>query len=364
MQLKIKLPDKKAQSYPIVIEAGISEQLIQYLPKNTSSLVIITDSTVKKHYAQALKNALEKTIYSVFLLSFKAGEASKNIQTKIKLEEAMLVKCCGRDTVILALGGGVVGDLAGFIAATYMRGISYIQIPTTLLAMVDSSVGGKTAIDTPQGKNLIGAFWQPRAVLADLNLLKTLSKQHIVNGLVEALKIFLTCSSKDVQYFKKNVQLALTKNEAILHQLVYRAVKIKAQVVEQDEHEINLRKILNWGHTIGHAIEHLSHYKMLHGYAVALGILVEAKISLLMGYLSATDYLFVENSLKDLGIRPSDLQKYNPNEIIKHTYKDKKAKAGQVYYVLLSGVGQVHQIKGKVTHPVSDRIVKEAFSLF
>lgn len=362
-KLTVQIPQKDRYSYPILIEQGLlkNSKLWLSLFKGHSHIVIITDNQVRKRYGNALAQYLMSLGYPTQLLSFPAGEKSKQQKTKQFLEEKMLRARCDRNTLCLALGGGVVGDLAGFLAATYMRGIAYVQIPTTLLAMVDSSVGGKTAIDTAFGKNLIGAFWQPKVVIADLNCLESLSKRQLINGVVEAIKMFLTSDVKSLHYAIQNLDSILACDQAILKNLIYRAVAIKAEVVEKDEKEGNLRMVLNFGHTIGHAIEQLSDYKILHGYAVAYGILVEAKISEMLGFLSHKEYLVIQEIFAKLGIVGSALKKMSVDHIIKATQSDKKSKAGQAYYVLLSGLGKIYEANNSIAHPVTNTLVKQAF---
>ncbi len=360
--IRVHLPSKKAYSYPICIGAKLLENVESYLPKCNSTVVIITDDTVKNLYATSLQQSLSQSNYKTLLLSFPAGEASKNSQTKSLLEEAMLVEACDRDSVILAVGGGVVGDVAGFIAATYMRGIAYIQVPTTLLAMLDSSVGGKTSIDTPQGKNLIGAFWQPKAVIADIACLKTLSQEHVVNGLVEAFKMFLTSDAKSLEFLDQNLDRILARDEALLSDVVRRAVSIKAEIVAQDEKDHNLRAILNLGHTIGHALEQLSEYTLLHGYAVALGLLLEAKIAQNRGYLEAQQYHYIKTVLQRLNISAALLKKFDIEAIIQKTKLDKKKRDGVVHYVLLNNLGSVYEAENQFVHAVDDEMVRSAFS--
>jgi len=207
-KITIKIPAISSVNYPIFIESGLLQYPSAWLPGdlNFSAIVIITDHTVKKLYGGDLANRLIKQGYKVLLLSFPPGEKSKSNVVKQKLEKKMFMNHCDRNTLCLALGGGVVGDLAGFVAATYMRGIAYAQIPTSLLAIVDSSIGGKTGIDTDDGKNLVGAFWQPKAVVIDLSCLKTLSHRHLVNGLVEIIKMFLTSDKQDFIFFQKNIK--------------------------------------------------------------------------------------------------------------------------------------------------------------
>ncbi|MCX7114833.1 MAG: 3-dehydroquinate synthase [Gammaproteobacteria bacterium] len=392
--IEVLLPGSRASSYPIWIGSGCLDTVASLIPKNKSTIVLMTDRTVKKYYALALEQSIKKAGHKTLLLSFPAGEKSKQIRTKLRLEEKMLAYGCDRDTLILAVGGGVVGDLAGFIAATYMRGIAYIQIPTTLLAMLDSSVGGKTGIDTPHGKNLIGAFWQPIAVVSDVNCLRTLSKKQMINGLIEAVKVFLTSDRGGLGFLEENLDIIISgdtpssraqrgisieKHNAILAEiplcarddgwlrndkltnLVHRAVKIKATIVASDEREQHQRAILNFGHTIGHAIELLSQYQVLHGYAVALGILVESKIAQLLGHLSAEHYAFIKTLLQQLDITANELKPYDVDALIQATQLDKKKRAGQVHYVLLTGLGSVYEHQGHFAHPVSDDVVKRAY---
>lgn len=359
----VKIPAQAAYSYPIIIGSGTHQLLPEWLAKHHAAkeIVIITDNTVKKLYAADLQRCLIRAGYEVLLCAFPAGEKSKNAQVKNALDEQILHHGCGRDTICLALGGGVVGDLAGYVAATYMRGIPFLQMPTTLLAMIDSSVGGKTGINSPQGKNLIGAFWQPSAVMADIDCLRTLSQKQLIHGLVEAIKIFLTSDKKSLAYTQKNLVRILAGDAKILQQVVQRAVRLKAYVVEVDEKETNMRRVLNFGHTIGHALEKLTHYKMLHGFAVGLGILLEAKVAELQGLLSWQDYAVIARIFADLGIRPAGLKKFAIADIIAATQLDKKVKAGKVQYVLLQGLGNVYQGKGMFAHPVTDEVIKQAY---
>lgn len=359
--IEVILPAVSAYTYPIWIKDNLFANICALIPKNISTLIIITDDNVENFYAATIENNLKKDGYETLLLSFVAGEKSKNIHTKSKLEEQMFEHGCDRDSLILALGGGVVGDMAGFIAATYMRGIRYIQAPTTLLAMLDSSVGGKTGIDTPQGKNLIGAFWHPTVVISDIDCLKTLPQKQIINGLIEAFKMFLTNDADSLNDLDNNLQLILNVDAKLLTKLVQNAVTIKKDIVQNDEKERGQRAVLNFGHTIGHALEKLSDYKLLHGYAVALGILVEAKIAESMGLLQAKDYLFIKNFLSKLNIRSSELKDFDVDEVILCTQSDKKKLAGRVRYVLINGLGSVYTMGNQFAHPVSDEMVKNAF---
>ncbi len=360
--LHVKIPPVPSRSYACYIDDGLLQDpiTVQRIANYGQAIVMITDHHVKKRYAEDFAKRLRQHGCQVWLLSFPAGEKSKSQKTKQKLEQKMLSHHLDRQTLCLAVGGGVVGDMAGFIAATYQRGIAYIQIPTTLLAMVDSSVGGKTAIDTPQGKNLIGCFWQPQAVFADIACLKTLSIRQYNAGLVEAIKMFLTHDVRSFRYAAKNLPRILQRDPAALKQIIYRAIKIKASVVRTDEKEQNYRQVLNFGHTIGHALEHLSHYRLLHGHAVGLGILVEAKVAELLGRLPSDHYVMILAMLAKLGITPYALQSFTVQKIIEATKADKKNKAGKVYYVLLEKLGKVYSEKNVYAHPVADKVIKQA----
>ena len=364
LQIDVEIPEIMRTTYPIMIGSGLLKKIEAFLPESTGIIMIISDETVQHYYGTILKQSLIDSGYEVLSFAFPAGEASKNILLKTQIESEMINQGCDRYSVILALGGGVVGDIAGFIAATYMRGIAYLQIPTTLLAMIDSSVGGKTGIDTPEGKNLIGAFWQPTAVISDVLCLKSLPQQHLISGLIEALKIFLTSDPASLFFLQKHLDDILNYDEAILVDIISRAVRIKAEIVRRDEKELHERAILNFGHTIGHALEQLSNYQLLHGYAVALGILVEAKIAELQGILGAKHYAFIEALLYRLNIRPQELVIYDVNHILAATKVDKKKRFGQVHYVLLKDLGHVYHVEKQYVHPVPDMIIKQALSLY
>jgi 3-dehydroquinate synthase len=359
-KLSLQLPPVPALEYPILIGAQMLEALKAFVLKD-QQLVIITDHHVQKIYGDMLREQLLQCGFRVLLLAFPAGEQSKNATTKERLELAMLQHGCGRDTVIVALGGGVVGDVVGFVAATYLRGIPYIQIPTTLLAMVDSSVGGKTGVNTVHGKNLIGAFWQPRAVIADIHCLKTLSQQQRINGLMEVIKIFLTSDREQFYFVCEHLGALLEADISLLQEVITAAVQLKIQIVEQDEKEAGERMILNFGHTMGHAIERVSGYKIMHGYAVALGILVELKISELLGIFSEKEFAVVADLFRQLKITPALIAKMSPTDLLEATRHDKKRAAGQVRYILLRQIGAIDRREGTVVHQVNDATVLEAF---
>ncbi len=307
------------------------------IPK-ASQIVIITDETVKALYGDDLKNKLNAN-----LIAIPDGEGSKSRTMKAKIEDEMLDMACDRDTLIIALGGGVVGDLAGFVASTYMRGIPFIQIPTTLLAMVDSSIGGKTAINVKHGKNLIGTFWKAKDIYLDVHYLRSLPKEHIVNGLVEAVKMFLTHDRESFSYVEEKLDAILAKDEDALTYLIEKARSIKFKVVKQDEREENQRILLNFGHTVGHGLEKLSNYKIMHGKAVGFGILFESKISQIEGSLQEDAFQRVYRFMMRLGININEID-YNEEEIWKAMLNDKKNRCGELMYVVLDSIGKASYV--------------------
>lgn len=360
--LCINIAAKPAANYPILIGANLLDLPLLLPLKSFNKIVIITDNVVKKWYGIPLDKQLKKTGHDSLLLSFPSGETFKNNTTKQTIEKAMLLKHCDRDTLIVALGGGVVGDLAGFIAATFLRGVPYVQLPTTLLAMVDSSIGGKTGINTEEGKNLIGAIHQPLGVIADLTVLKTLSRTATINGLIEAIKMFLTHDALSFHYTALHLQSILNGEQELLKNVITRAVKIKAGVVERDEKETGERRLLNFGHTIGHALETISNYKLLHGYAVAYGILVEATLSHLLGFLDGPQLSSIKQLMSELGIHGKDLKQFDVTKMLQATKHDKKIRLNKVHYTLLQHIGRAHIFEGNYTLPVSDKKVKQAFA--
>src|SRR3989344_1403320 len=358
--ITVKLNKIQDNSYRIFIARNSSEKIAGFLQKEFPGrvCVIIADETVAKLYGEKLRARIKKSGQKVFLLSIPPGEKAKSQKYKTILEEKMLKLRIDRQSVIIALGGGVVGDLAGFVAATYMRGISYIQVPTTLLAMVDSSIGGKTGIDTPQGINLVGSFWQPKAVFVDLKYLESLSQKQFINGLIEAVKMYITSDANSFLYVERNIDKLLSRDHKVLKNVIKNAIQIKARIVEKDETENGERMILNFGHTIGHALEKLSQYKTLHGYAVALGIIVEASLAVNIGKLGELDYLRIKKLLvSKIGINLKHLRIYNPEKILDNAKNDKKIKNGKSHYIVLKEIGKVDMQKNMFAYPIPDTTV-------
>lgn len=365
--IKVQLPEVGKSEYPILIGNDVLSVLRKWLLKQYlgRKVVIITDTNVAGLYANDFAELLRSDGHEVVLLEVKPGEVSKSAKVKEKLELSMLEHKVNRYSICLAFGGGVVGDLAGFVAATYMRGIAYVQIPTTTLAMVDSSVGGKTAINTKFGKNMIGAFWQPSMVASDLNCLTSLRTNHFFGGLIEAVKMFLTNNAVAFNYVADNLTEILGQNTQIIAKVIADAVIVKAAVVAQDEKEQNLRMVLNFGHTVGHAIEKIKNYKMPHAEAVGLGIMVEAKIATIMGLLAETDFMAIMMVLTKLGTKPAKLAKIDIDAINQALLLDKKNKYNEINCILLNGIGRVALYDGdKVATPITHEVIKQAMLFF
>lgn len=273
-------------------------------------------------------------------LRFPAGEASKTRDRWITLTDELLARGCGRDTTVVALGGGVTGDLAGFVAATFLRGVPYVQVPTTLLAMIDSSIGGKTAVDTPGGKNLVGAFHRPSAVVADPELLRTLPTVHVRAGLAEAIKHAAIADAPLLEWIEAHAaELVAEPGGHSMTELISRAIAVKAQVVEADEREAGLRKILNFGHTIGHAVEQVSGYTLLHGEAVAIGMVVEARAAEAADIAEAGTADRIAAALRGVGLPTSVPAGMAAKRVLEATRADKKARGGAVEYALPRRLG-------------------------
>lgn len=346
-----------AETYKIHIGKELlpSSLLIECCRKQANTIVIIVDNNIKDLYGKPLLNSLKKANIETHLLPFTGGEESKTRAVKQELEDKMFALGCGRDSCIIALGGGITTDIAGFVAATYNRGIPVIYIPTTLLAMVDASVGGKTAVNTPFGKNLIGAFYQPKAVFIDIDVLKTLPKNELKNGMVEIIKHAII---KDAEYFSL---LEKKIDVTILEEVIATSCQIKKQIIEQDEKDYGIRQLLNFGHTIGHALEQASHYQLSHGEAVALGMIAESYISMRLGFLPESSFTRIKAILRIYEISP--IMTGTKTAIKKALLLDKKAIARKPYFVLLDDIGRVHVPTKGFTMPVNDNIIDEALGV-
>ena len=334
--------------YEILIGRGLLGRIAGDLAEAgvAHSLALVTDSNVAALYAEDLLGDLSSRFAKAELIVFPAGEKSKNRETKSFIEDRMLDSGFGRDSCVVALGGGVVGDVAGFAAATYMRGIPCVQAPTSLVACVDSSVGGKTAVDTRHGKNLVGAFHQPWRVYADTDVLKTLGRREIREGLAEIIKYGAIKSPELFRYLEENVEKVHMLDDRVLLDVIEASCEIKARVVELDEKERSLRKILNFGHTAGHALEQLSGYALSHGEAISIGMAVEGEIALGETSWSGRD----QDRLVELMRRaelPTDCPPgIDPRKITDVMKIDKKARGGEIEMALPSRVGKMEERNG------------------
>jgi len=329
-------------SYLIHIGSGILMQTGQRLKENgfTGSLVIITNPVVKGLYGDTLKQNLTNEGFRATTLQVPDGEEQKSLEVAGRLYNELTNSFAERTTPILALGGGVIGDLAGFVAATYLRGVPLIQIPTTLLAQVDSSIGGKVAVDHEQLKNRIGTFYQPRLVIADIATLKTLDTKTLSDGLAEVIKYGVIRDKGLLTYIEDNLDKIKSLDDGTLEEIVFRSAKIKAEIVEKDEKDLGLRAILNYGHTVGHAIESASGFKVEHGTAVAIGMLAAAKISNRMGILNKNELLRLNSLIERAGL-PTKMPNFEVEEIIQAIKHDKKVLRGKVRFILPKSLGSV-----------------------
>ena len=337
--------DLAERSYPIDIGSGLLSKAstYQHLPKAATALVV-SNETVAPLYAAPLMQALQGHYARVLLVTLPDGEVYKDWPTLQLIFDALLENGCDRKTVLFALGGGVVGDMTGFAAASYMRGVPFIQVPTTLLAQVDSSVGGKTAINHPLGKNMIGAFYQPLQVVCDLDVLKTLPDRELSAGLAEIIKYGPIADMDFLGWIEGNVEALLAKDPTALAHAIKRSCEIKAWVVGQDEREAGLRAILNFGHTFGHAIESgLGYGKWLHGEGVGCGMVMAAHLSQRLGLV---DLPFVERLTRlvqraGLPVKAPVLSAAdNAGRYLDLMRVDKKSEAGEIRFVLIDGPGK------------------------
>ena len=325
--------------------------------------VILTDENVLPPATKLVKELSGRRLQGI-LYPIPPGEQHKNRRTKEEIEDKMLEEGFGRDTVLIAVGGGVIGDLGGFVAATYLRGIPYIQVPTTILAQADSSVGGKTAVDTPHAKNAIGAFKQPAIVYQDMVLLQTLPEEQVRNGLVETAKHGIIKDIELFAYVENNLDRLLAKDPKALLYIARENVRIKGTVVERDPKEKGLRRILNYGHTVGHAIEQLMNYQLDHGICVAIGMGIAGRIAREVTGFSEGDFARQQALLERIWPGKTKIpENLTVEQIIEATKKDKKAKAGRTRYCLPEEIGIMDKFDCAYATYVDNEIVEEAMKL-
>ena len=330
------------RGYDILIGENWLEQLTSYLsfiPKS-SKLMLISDRNVFALAGERVLSILRDAGFMVESAVVPGGEGCKNLTVTAWLYEQMLVYGLDRKSTVLALGGGIVGDVAGFAAATYMRGVGYIQIPTTLLALVDSSVGGKTGVNLPQGKNLVGAFYQPGLVFADIAFIGSLSDKEYLTGLAEVIKYGIIWDESLFTYLEENKGKVMSRDRDCLIDIVARCCDIKAEIVGKDEKESGLRALLNMGHTFGHAFESLTDYKgFTHGEAVAVGMIYAARLAVARSLISQSESDRISSLIKSYGL-PVAYGDLSAGDIIASMYRDKKTVGGKIKFVVPIGIGQ------------------------
>ncbi|MEM4409348.1 MAG: 3-dehydroquinate synthase [Candidatus Caldarchaeum sp.] len=362
--VRITLKAIEDRSYEIKIGENLFPYIARELPRvaKVHQYVVVTDSNVEALYAQPLLDELRKVGLIAHLVSFPAGEQNKTREQKQRIEDSMLSLRIGRDSMLIALGGGVVGDLAGFVAATYLRGIPYVQVPTTLVACVDSSIGGKTAVDTPHGKNLIGAFFQPRGVFIDVSTLRTLPERELRGGLAEVIKYGVIADSDLFRFLEENIDRVFELELGTLKRIIKRSCEIKGEVVARDEREENLRMILNFGHTIGHAIEKLSNYTLLHGEAISAGMALEGKMATKMGIWNKVELERLLALLSKAGLPCSPPDWLDLSSILDVVRLDKKARGGGIEMVFPRAIGEMATENGRYGIKVDERSIVEVLA--
>ncbi|WP_158972091.1 3-dehydroquinate synthase [Paraglaciecola sp. L3A3] len=348
--LKVELGER---SYPISIQANqLNQTEVLTAHLTTKKVVVVTNDVVDALFYPLVAKAL--TGYEVSKIVIPDGEQHKNLQSFESVISQLLAMSAGRDTTLIALGGGVIGDLTGFVAASFQRGIPFIQIPTTLLSQVDSSVGGKTAVNHPLGKNMIGAFYQPKAVIIDTNSLSSLPSREFAAGMAEVIKYGIIYDYDFFVWLENNLQAIKQQDQAALQYMIARCCEIKAEVVAIDERESGLRAILNLGHTFGHAIEAEQGYgNWLHGEAVSTGIVLASAVATKMNWLEASEFSRIESLLQAFELPTKAPSEMHFEEFIKHMRHDKKVSAGNLVFVIPQGIG-----KSVITKDVSEEVLR------
>lgn len=357
--LRVDLGDR---SYPIYIGADLISKTELYQPHiHGRQVLIVTNDTVAPLYLSALKNALSN--YQVDTVVLPDGEEYKDLTTLNLIFDALLTQRHNRTTTLIALGGGVIGDMTGFAAAAYQRGVNFIQVPTTLLSQVDSSVGGKTAVNHALGKNMIGAFHQPLCVIADTDTLQTLPVKELSAGMAEVIKYGLISDPLFYNWLIDNISKLMDKNPSVMTEAIYRSCQNKAKVVAEDEREGGIRAILNLGHTFGHAIEsHQGYGKWLHGEAVGAGMMMAADLSMRMGFLTSTEIQQLSNLLISSGLPirgPGDM---TIEDYLSRMVVDKKVLDGSIRLVLLKSIGEAY-VTSDVRHDLLLETLRESGTL-
>ncbi|WP_420420604.1 3-dehydroquinate synthase [Simkania sp.] len=353
----------KSKEFKTTISIGFdllkNPHFLKVCQQQHSPLAIVTDHHVGKLYGQPLLDLLIESGLDATLHTFKAGEQSKSRSVKAQLEDELFESGHGRGSTLIAMGGGVTTDLVGYIAATFCRGVPYISIPTSLLGMVDASIGGKTGINVAYGKNLLGATYHPLAIFMDLSFLSTLSDAGMREGTAEILKHGLIEHSYLFEMLDEDLEKWTKRDMPFFKKLVYESCQVKRKVVEVDPYEKGMRRMLNFGHTIGHAIEVLEEYKMPHGEAVALGMIVESMISFKLGKLSESEFDEIYRLIKVMGYRLSISEKVTESQMLHMMRFDKKAKKRTPRFVILDGIGKVESFKDAYCTEIDEELLEE-----
>ena len=346
-------------SYSINIGSGILSQTGLRLKELglKDKAVIITNPVVNKLYGNTVKQSLIDAGFKTTVLEVPDGEEYKSLESAGKLYQQLAEFGAERTTAILALGGGVIGDLAGFVAATYMRGVPLVQLPTTLLAQCDSSIGGKTAVNHGKLKNEIGAFYQPKMTISDISTLKTLPKDEFTSGLAEVIKHAVIKDEKFFIYLEKNLDRIRTLDNNVLEAVVAKSAQIKVEFVESDEKDTGLRNMLNFGHTVGHAVESASNFQVAHGQAVSIGMVAAANLAVKLELMDAKNVIRLKNLLKKAGLM-TKLPQVEIKQVIRAMQYDKKVQGGKIRFVLPRAIGQV-SITDDVSAAVIEKVLGE-----
>ena len=336
--IDFKLKKTVDDSYTVLIGQDCVNELPSYLKKSKlgQKYAVICDSKTKSLFGNSLVRYLKKQGIECDIFSFKDGEKSKNLSTIEKLADLLIKANFTRKDCIIALGGGVVGDAAGFLASVIFRGIPYIQIPSTLLAMVDSAIGGKTGVDLSTGKNLIGRIEQSKAVFMDLKYLETLPEKQMRSGLAEVIKYGVIRDAKLFSYIENNLEKIFQKEQEALLHIIKRSVEIKQEIVQKEETEKGLRMLLNYGHTYGHALEKLSKYSLLHGYAISIGMVIANRMAVKEGVLKKEEADRIKKLIKAAGLPTTCLKKPNKKDLA----SDKKRDGKSINFIFASGIGE------------------------
>ncbi|MGZ3633920.1 MAG: 3-dehydroquinate synthase [Parachlamydiaceae bacterium] len=351
-----------SKSYKIDIHDGLLTSQAPFLSTLANKFAVITTETIAFLYANALIDSLSSYGLETHLLTFPSGEEYKNRATKELLENQLFEKGLGRDTCLIGLGGGVVTDLTGYLAATYCRGIPFVTIPTTLLGMVDASIGGKTGINVPYGKNMLGCIYQPKKVVIDPSLLNSLPKKEFLNGVVETIKHGIIANPTFFEFLENESASILNLDPDKIRKMIFESCRIKKEIVEQDERENGMRRLLNFGHTIAHALETLSNYSLSHGKAVAIGMLVESYLAVQIKTLEPDILRRIYQILKLYEI-PLKLPASLPeNRLLNLLTLDKKALNQQPRFVIIEAIGSAKAFEGQYCTTIEMSLIKQALS--